>query len=143
MQGGISDAEGEQRWNRRLYLMTEVGEPSKVVHAGLTTGGDYDEIETGKVIDGANLNACPHLNAKPSAMGEETADDGLRVLSSWKHTMIILHHKRHAMALEPDIGIALVEAFHEAFHQTMATGIHLAEVADLLEGIGAVATATA
>ena len=57
--------------------------------------------------------------------------------------MVGLHGEGHAVALEPGVGIVLGEAFHEALHETMTTGIDGAEVADILEGVGAVAASAA
>ena len=47
--------------------------------------------------------------------------------------MVGLHGEGHAVALEPGVGIVLGEAFHEALHETMTTGIDGAEVAGDLD----------
>ena len=47
------------------------------------------------------------------------------------------------MALEPPIGITVVEGLEEPLHQAMATGIDLGEVAHGGKGVGAVATTAA
>ena len=73
---------------------------------------------------------------------EEEVDDGVGILRGREHAIVILCHQSHAMTLEPLVGIAIVESLEESFQQSMATRVHLREIAHRGEAVGAVAAST-
>ena len=64
-------------------------------------------------------------------------------LALGEDTLVLLGDEAHAPFLKPRHGVPLVPRVHEALHQLMASGVHLAQVCYLLERVGKVATATA
>lgn len=74
-------------------------------------------------------------------LGNETVDDGLGVLRLRKDALVGLCDQGYTMAPEPGHRVVVVKLVEEPLHELMATGIDLAEVADLGEGVGEVAAA--
>ena len=63
------------------------------------------------------------------------------ILRLREDTLVGLDGERHAVALEPLVGVVLRETVHQTAHEAVTTGIDGREVgADTLEGVRAVAT---
>ena len=73
---------------------------------------------------------------------EEEVDDGVGILRGGEHTIIILRYQSDTMTLKPLVGIAIVEGFEKSFQQSMATRVHLREIAHRGEAVGTVAAST-
>ena len=81
-------------------------------------------------------------DAITTGFGKEKVDDSVRILRDGENTLIVLCNQGNAMTLKPSIGVVIVKAFEESFHQTMPSRIDLREVAYRGEGVGAVTPST-
>ena len=80
-----------------------------------------------------------NLNAIAAGLRQEAVDNSVGVLRFGEDTLVVLYHQRHAVTLEPTVGVVVVEHIEQALHQPVATGIDLLQVTNLAKGVGAVA----
>ena len=78
-----------------------------------------------------------------AGFAEEAVDDGMGILRSREHALVVLCRQADTMTLKPLVGIAMVELFEKALQQTVATRIDLRQVANVGKGIGTVTMAPA
>ena len=106
--------------------MAHVAEPRKAFSRGRTACGYAYGIIAGKRVHTAHTMPCLDADAVAAGMLQKTVDDGMGVLGLRKHAVVVLSRQRHAVPLEPDVGVLIVKLVEESFQKTVPAGVYTA-----------------
>ena len=100
-------------------------------------------IEVFQIVERIDANTQTELDTEPARCGEQTVDNGLRILRGGKDALVGLNGKGYAMVLKPTLGIGRTEGIEEPLDEPMTTRVDVLEVDNVSKGVGAVASAAA
>ena len=84
--------------------------------------------------------SCVDVDAQSLGSISQAAHDAHGILRAWEYTFVLLRYQFDPLVLEPFIGILIVEASEETFHQLAPARIYLLEVSHFAKRIGQVAS---